>query len=92
VAAVRVERGRTYARLTRQAGPAGGIVGLPDSATYVGIYVANFRGLYQVRSARALAKIGGPEAQAALDQALQLPLRPDVRRRIRSVRDSLWSP
>jgi len=53
---------------------------------YVRLYTANQTALYQIRAARALATIGGADARRALQEALQLPLRDDVKA---TVRDSL---
>jgi len=53
---------------------------------YVRFYTANQTALYQIRAAQALATIGGADARRALQEALQLPLRDDVKA---TVRDSL---
>ena len=53
--------------------------------------LANEEGRYQVRSAEALAKLGGGEAKQALTDALATPLRPDVQTVVRKSLDSLGS-
>jgi hypothetical protein len=56
----------------------------PDNASdwseeqYVRYFAENYVVQYQTRAARALAAIGGPEARAALRQALALPLNTTV--------------
>lgn len=46
---------------------------------YVKTYMDNYVALYRVRSAQALAAIGGPRARQALETAKGYDLRPDVR-------------
>lgn len=65
---------------------------LPDSrarvtlseADYVNIYLDNYIALYQIRAAKALAGIGGPEAKKVLKEALQMSIRSDVLAAIQS--------
>jgi hypothetical protein len=49
-----------------------------DRKTYVATYMDNYVALYQVRSAMALAEIGGEEAKEALEVALEIPMREDA--------------
>jgi hypothetical protein len=49
-----------------------------DIETYVATYMDNYVALYQVRSAMALAEIGGEEAKEALEIALDIPMREDA--------------
>jgi hypothetical protein len=51
--------------------------------------LANDIARYQVRSAEALAKLGGPEAKQALADALGDPLRPDVQTVVRKSLESV---
>ena len=46
---------------------------------YVATYLANHTARYQVRAAAALAEIGGAQARAAIEAALQKPVRDDVK-------------
>jgi len=43
----------------------------------------NYQALYQLRSAIALGAIGGPDARKALESALELPARNDVKQAIK---------
>jgi HEAT repeat protein len=51
---------------------------------YVRTYLENYTARYQVRAAYALARIGGPQARTALDEALRSPLRDDVKVALRN--------
>ena len=53
---------------------------------FVNRYMDKFESLQRMRSARALATIGGAEARSALDKALTQSLRPEV---LRVVKESL---
>lgn len=46
---------------------------------YIALYTGNLLARYRTRSAIALEQIGGPDAARALERALELPLREDVR-------------
>lgn len=46
---------------------------------YVKTYADNYIAIYQIRAAQALYVIGGPDAKTALREALELPLRDDVK-------------
>jgi len=59
---------------------------------YVGRFTTTYTSTYRIRSARALALIGGSGTRHLLDQALNLPLTPYVRAHIRLLRDSVWHP
>lgn len=65
---------------------------ISDSSQFVGRYLSNYVATFQSRSARALGLIGGPGAKTALDSALHLRVRSDVRDQIRFALDSLWEP
>ena len=69
-----------------------GVGTISDSARYVRRYLHNYMATYQSRSAKALGLIGGPDARAALDSALHLPVRSDVRYQIQYALDTLWTP
>lgn len=47
---------------------------------YLGTYLGNYEVLHKTRAARALAEIGGPEARAALQQALGAEKSEEVKR------------
>ncbi len=47
--------------------------------TYIKTYLGNYIALYRVRSAMALAELGGPEARKALEAAVEANYRDDVR-------------
>jgi len=70
----------------------------PDSLgisqpAYVDRFLENYDATYRVRSAIAIARIGGARAKALLTQGSALTgLRPDVRARIAFQRDSVWHP
>lgn len=67
-------------------------VGMSQSE-YVDRFVGNYDATYRVRSAIAVAAIGGTQALALLQQASTLSgLRSDVRARIVFQRDSAWHP
>lgn len=60
---------------------------------YVDRFLGNYDATYRVRSAIAIARIGGPQARQLLAQGSVLPnLRPDVRARIVFQRDSVCHP
>jgi hypothetical protein len=67
----------------------------PDAAVpgteeqYVKTYLSNYVARYQIRAARALGKIGGPEARRALEEASLAPLRDDVRNVVKAALDRL---
>jgi HEAT repeat protein len=48
--------------------------------------MAKYMNLYRVRAARALGDIGGPQAAAALEQALKLPMDPYVLTKVKEAR------
>jgi len=50
----------------------------PSQEQYVEQYLANYRALYAVRSAQALAKVGGDTARGFLEAASKRPMRADV--------------
>lgn len=93
--AARVTRYRAFLeqRLTalRRLHSAGPQAGTPDSAAYVQGFLDNYKASYQVRSASALGRIGGPTARSALQKALASPLRDDVAQIVRFTLDSVWS-
>jgi hypothetical protein len=57
--------------------------------TFVREQLAIQQARYQVRSAQALARIGGPDAKRALDDALARPLAPGAEPAVREARDAL---
>jgi len=66
---------------------------VPTQAEYIGRFLGNYRASYRIRSAMAVALIGGTRARNLLTQASTLPgLRPDVRARIVFQKDSVWHP
>ena len=66
---------------------------IPTQAQYVERFLGNYEATYRIRSAMAVALIGGTRAQTLLAQASSLPgLRPDVRARIVFEKDSVWHP
>lgn len=67
-------------------------IGISQSQ-YVDRFLGNYDATYRVRSAIAIARIGGVQAKDLLIQGSALPnLRPDVRARIVFQRDSVWHP
>ena len=65
-------------------------------AAYVGPLLDNFVSVWRIRAAKALSRIGGPAARAALDFTLTAPpptrsdtLRRDTRRALQLARDSV---
>jgi hypothetical protein len=58
-------------------------------ADFVAAQLANAVARYQVRSARALAELGGADAERALAEALARPLREDVGPVVREAYDEL---
>jgi hypothetical protein len=60
-----------------------------DVETFVREQLAIQQARYQVRSAQALARIGGAEAKQALDDALARPLEPRAERAVRDARAAL---
>ena len=56
---------------------------------YVETYLGNYVALCRIRSAMGLAEIGGPEARAALEEALRADYRDDVQA---AVKESLEQP
>jgi hypothetical protein len=56
---------------------------------WVAAQFATYLARYQVRSAQALAKLGGPDAERALAAALATPLRADVEAVVREAYESL---
>jgi hypothetical protein len=94
--ATRVTRYRSFLveRLTalRRLRSAGPQAGTPDSAAYVQAFLDNYKASYQVRSAGALGRIGGPDARVALQNALASHLRDDVVQMVRFTLDSVWTP
>ena len=68
----------TYAKLKEQSSRPESKVDMSE-AEYVKTYTDNYDALYRVRSAQALAAIGGPEALRALDAAKNYELREDAR-------------
>jgi hypothetical protein len=76
-----------------------GVTPTISSTEYVRLYASNYVAVYRARAGVALARIGGVRAGAALDSAIadQLrsasePLRADVKKAVKSARDSLWAP
>jgi hypothetical protein len=76
-----------------------GVAPLANSPDYVAHYLDNFIAVFRARAALALARIGGPRAQAVLDSALadrlrdpDDSLRVDVLASLRFARDSLLIP
>jgi hypothetical protein len=67
----------TYAQLRKQPQPEAKVTMSEDE--YVKMYMDNYEALHRTRAAQALAAIGGPEAQRALEAAKGLQVRPDVR-------------
>lgn len=63
-----------------------------DAQLYVDTFLSNYTAVVERRAALALAKIGGPEAKVALQQASALNLRSDVHDFVVYARDSLWVP
>jgi hypothetical protein len=63
-----------------------------DEQRYVDTFLSNYTAIVEKRAALALAKIGGPEAKALLQQAGTLNLRSDVHTFIVFAHDSLWVP
>jgi len=59
---------------------------------YVDTFLANYTAVVEKRAALAVARIGGPEAKAALQRAGTLSLRSDVHDFIVFAHDSLWVP
>jgi hypothetical protein len=64
----------------------------PGDEEYVKNYMANYIALYQVRAATALAAIGGSDAKRALEEAMQAPLRDDVKAAVRVSIEKLKRP
>ena len=60
-----------------------------DRSSYVDGFLSNYVALYRVRSADALAALGGNAAEQALEAALQRPLRPDVELAVAAALDRL---
>jgi len=56
---------------------------------YVKTYMENYVALYQLRSAKALGEIGGPEARKALEEASRQQLREDVQAAVKSSMDKI---
>lgn len=85
-----------YLRMARYVASHPGADSLPfTQIEYVDLYRGKMELIYRGRSARALAKIGGPRARDALDGALGLPatgLPPDLRAQIAYARDSILAP
>jgi hypothetical protein len=63
-----------------------------SEAEYVKRYQEKYVARYQIRAAKALAKIGGPEARRAIEDVLRTPLRKGVKNAIedelKSVKES----
>ncbi len=53
---------------------------------FVGRYMNKYETLQRIRAARALGAIGGADARNALDQALKLPLSPEVLKAVKESR------
>ena len=68
----------TYGRLRKEGETHREMSVAQSEEAYVKTYMDNYVALYQVRSAQALAAIGGDEARSALEAAGQAPLREDV--------------
>ena len=68
----------TYGRLRKEGETHREMRVAQSEEAYVKTYMDNYVALYQVRSAQALAAIGGDEARRALETASQASLRKDV--------------
>lgn len=68
----------TYGRLRKEGETHREMRVAQSEEAYVKTYMDNYVALYQVRSAQALAAIGGDEARRALETAGQASLRKDV--------------
>lgn len=72
----------SYSRLKQHAATNPGYKLRRSEAEYIEHYQRKYFAQYQVRAAKALAKIGGPNAKRALEDILQIPLRKSVAREI----------
>jgi hypothetical protein len=86
---VRSELGKTYDQLAAYVAEHPERELPMDREQYISTYLENYIALYQIRSAEALAAIGGDEAKRALQESENVSSRSDVRQTIRKFRDSI---
>lgn len=89
---LRLHLKETYGEMSKHSGAAGGTSLEYSETDFVNTYLANYEALYRVRSAQALAAIGGDEARKALELANSGHLRPDVKRALELALASMSSP
>jgi hypothetical protein len=86
---VRRELANTYEQLAAYAADHPGTELPMDREQYISTYLDNYIALYQIRSAKALAAIGGDAAKRALEEGEMISARSDVREAIRQLRNSI---